>query len=552
MTSAPLELLLADATDLRPALDEGLPPEAAAAAQEDRRAPRRVDALTLEAPGADPNALPLQRWGVIAPEGPDGDAALDAIAPLLALREREQGAPAKRYRVRPDMDLCTSLEWKDEVLRDEDVPEAERPRYLLVLGDLDQVSADLQHVLANGSFVGRVHFAGDDGALDAARYHRYAEKVVAWADHPTGEEKPDALFFAARDRSRATAQGRALLVDPCHALATRARSNGDPLLAGAPVDVGDSAGSLLAAVKSPRPSVLLTLGHGLGLPGATPLTARRRQGALLLDEDSGDVLSADQVGPDPFLPGGFWFCVACFGAGTPRESTFYPWLSKLAEEGVYRERLSRVLACLPGSEGRPFLAALPQAMLAKRDGPLAIVAHLDLAWTYGFTDDGRFSQSRASRIWSSLRVAAEGHRAGVALDALMRAYREVNDELAYGYHAEEDARVWKRTYKVDPIKRGNAFMLRSDLRGYVLLGDPAVRLPLKGAAAARAPAAIPPGAEARGELEVARMEEAVVDLMKATETTNAIARRHKITREQLERWAREYRAAGRDRLAKLR
>jgi hypothetical protein len=78
---------------------------------------------------------------------------------------------------------------------------------------------------------------------------------------------------------------------------------------------------------------------------------------------------------------------------------------------------------------------------------------------------------------------ARGSRAGVALDALMRSYREVNDELLAGYHAEEDARVWKRPSPVDPMQRGSAFMLRNDLRGYVLLGDPAARLPLKGSQA---------------------------------------------------------------------
>lgn len=80
-------------------------------------------------------------------------------------------------------------------------------------------------------------------------------------------------------------------------------------------------------------------------------------------------------------------------------------------------------------------------------------------------------------------MAARGSRAGVALDALNRAYREVNDELASGYQAEEAARVWNRANPVDALTRGNAFMLRNDLRGYVLLGDPAARLPLAGSGA---------------------------------------------------------------------
>lgn len=139
-----------------------------------------------------------------------------------------------------------------------------------------------------------------------------------------------------------------------------------------------------------------------------------------------------------------------------------------------------MLASLPRDGERPFLAALPQAALRNPDGPLAVIGHLDLAWTYSFVDPARAAQSRASRIFSSLQSTARGSRAGVALDALMRSYREVNDELIAGYQAEADARALNRPSPVEPTHRSRAFMLRNDLRGYVLLGDPAARLPLTG------------------------------------------------------------------------
>src|SRR5262249_29169966 len=146
-----------------------------------------------------------QRWGVIAPEGPDGDRALEAISPLLALRASEQGAPVMEpYRVPPDMGLEQSSNWKNRVLRDERVPEAERPKYLLILGDLHQVSAELQQVLTNGSFVGRIHFADREGKVDPQGYESYAKKVVRWAAQPDPPDKPDALFFAAADGTEAT------------------------------------------------------------------------------------------------------------------------------------------------------------------------------------------------------------------------------------------------------------------------------------------------------------------------------------------------------------
>src|SRR5580704_14294320 len=142
-----LELLLADADERRPMLAEGLPEEAASLAPKPRQVPG--DALVREALDANPNDLPAQRWGVIAPDGPRGDRLLQAIEPLIRLREHEQGAPAYCYRVPGDLDVTAAAKWKDRVLYDEDVPQDERPKYLLILGDLDQVSIELQQVLAS-------------------------------------------------------------------------------------------------------------------------------------------------------------------------------------------------------------------------------------------------------------------------------------------------------------------------------------------------------------------------------------------------------------------
>ncbi|WP_437682085.1 transposase [Sorangium sp. So ce131] len=579
-----LELLLADAADLRPTLAAGLPEIAAGNAPRPEKTPRGVDALSLEMPDANPNDLALQRWSVIAPEGAAGDRALEAIAPLLRLREGEQGAKVAPYRVKPGMGMAEAARWKNDVLHDERVPEAERPRYLLLLGDLDEVSIELQHVLANGSFVGRLHVAGADGKPDLDGYAAYADKVVRWAVEPTGHEQPDALFFVADDGTDATRLGHSLLIEPCLFMAQRPGRRRFPAANVVQIPGADTAADFLGGVSAARPSVLLSVSHGLGRPRggwASPDHQRAFQGALVVGGPGGSdrLLTAEGVQSASFLPGGLWFCVACFGAGTPKESAFYPWLSLLAREGAF-SGVKRVLESLPSSDERPFLAALPQAALRNPKGPLAVIAHLDLAWTYGFTDPSRMTQSRASRIFSSVQAAARGSRAGVALDALMRSYREVNDELLSGYHAEEDARVWNRPSPVEPIKRSSAFMLRNDLRGYVLLGDPAARLPLKASGAqAQLPSTVsglehttaaPPekATPTRGLVgerssahesmptrtaghDPARREEAVIAVLRGDEAPRAIAERYGVSRAELDRWVEVYREAGRSAVGKL-
>jgi hypothetical protein len=213
------------------------------------------------------------------------------------------------------------------------------------------------------------------------------------------------------------------------------------------------------------------------------------------------LLDADRIRGKPFLPGGIWFFLACFGAGTPAVSAYHAWLSLLSQEGATRAKASAVLASLPSAGHRPFVAALPQAALANPEGPLAVIGHMDLAWTYGFSSAKNLNESRKSRIASSLEVFSRGSRAGVGLEALMRFYRETNDALMASYQMEADARAQGRPDQTDRKARGHLWMLRNDLRGYVLLGDPAARLPLRRGGVMNErndPAVMAPGASAEG------------------------------------------------------
>jgi hypothetical protein len=481
MNREALHLLLASAETQRPVLDTGLAAETAWNAPKPERLPRRIEVPSLEQPDAAPNDLSAQRWGVIAPEGDEGDALLHALEPLIRHREREQGAPVRRYRVPANMDADASVRWRDEVYRAEDVPQEERPKYLLLLGDPYQVSLELQHVLAHGAFVGRLHFAHPSGAPDLASHAAYGEKVLAFEKGATVGQAPDVLLYTAPDGSAATEWGHRLLMEPCREeLEKRWRTKRPGM--GLHVLSRERAGTeeLLRVAGEARAGVMLSLAHGLGAPArgwGSVEEQRALQGALALAP--GQVLSGDLLRDTPFLPGGMWFCLACFGAATPSKSMFHAWLSMLAQQGAQGTPLETVLKSLPKPGERPFLAALPQAALANPKGPLAVIGHSDLAWMFSFIDTEARARSRASRMLSVLDVLAKGSRAGVALDALMHFYRDVNDSLMADYQARQDALVYERPDPVEPRRHGYRWMLRNDLRGYLLLGDPAVRLPLE-------------------------------------------------------------------------
>jgi len=469
--------LLAEATTSRPVLEEGLAREATEQAPRPWSLPGRAEALLLDAPDAAPNDLALQRWGVVAPEGRDGDVLLEAIQPLMAYRSGQQSAPVKVYRVPRDLSAEAAMDWQTTVHQDLDVPELERPRYLLLLGDARQVSLALQQVLAHGAFVGRLHVGRDDGTAQPEGYASYADKVVRSEKRSDAPPSPRVLLYTAHDGTRATRQGHAALIQPClqRMRARWPRTRPGATFTELPHDGGVD--GLLQRAGEARSGLMLSVAHGLGRPPegwSSPEEQRRLQGALSLGP--GQTLTAERARSEPFLPGGVWFNVSCFGAATPAESVFHPWLTLLARAGAYQSPANEVLQHLPGPGEPPFLAALPQALLANPRGPLAVVGHADLTWTLGLLDADDPQTARPDRILSALETLANGSRAGVALDALLRFYRAVNERVLQQYQARESARAGGKKDPTHPTKLGLLWMLRNDLRGYLLLGDPAARL----------------------------------------------------------------------------
>jgi hypothetical protein len=338
----------------------------------------------------------------------------------------------------------------------------------LVLGDLNQVSLDLQQVLSSDTFVGRLAFDEDAG------YEAYVNKVLRWEREPTRDKQARMLVYTARDSTRATELGYQALIEP----GLKSCINRQQLGKFPEAEIrelsdtgGAPSGRLLEHAAQSIPSVLFSLSHGLGPPqNGWSSSARQRelQGALQLP--GGEFLTGADLASRPFLPGGVWFCFACFSAGTPARSAYAPWLRQLAET---TPEAAHILAMLPHSGQRPFIAALPQAALANPEGPLVVMGHVDLAWAYSFIDQG---ERRSSRFFEVLRALLEGHRAGPSFRSLLDSLYDVNSELTLLYRQEELERQARRPPSIDPLKQATLWMQRHDLENYVLLGDPAVRL----------------------------------------------------------------------------
>jgi hypothetical protein len=501
-------------------------------------------------PGGDPNSLRDQGWGVIAPIGEVGDRLLALARPLIDRRAADQDADVLMYRVPPDMTAVQATAWIDRKLVDNKKYE-QIPGYLLVLGRPDQVSFELQQVLASGFSVGRVGFDTDAG------YEAYVEKLVR-SERAPARGPARAVYFTARDGTPATELGRRLLMQPCIA---DARQDGE--LAAAEIaeieddDPARAADRLVEAAAGP--GVVFSCSHGAGAPSdgwGSPERRRALQGALCLGR--GRRLEAAALAKAPFVPGGVWLMFACFGAGTPAHSAYHHWLARLQAAGEHDADLAQVLASLPAEGEPPFLAALPQAALANPDGPLAVIGHLDLAWSYGFCDLDKMSRGeRHGRFHELVAQLVKGRRIGLALGgSLMRARNQVQNEIVI---ATDAAAADPAAQGEDPrLRLGHRWMVRQDLTGYIALGDPAARIAVpardrrraaepapvaevRTAVAASAPAAATSTASG---LTAEAIQAAVHDLLAGRATLDELATRHGATPAEVAEWRRVYTDAG--------
>lgn len=441
--------------------------------------------LTLDSPHLAPDNLSAQHWTVVVPRTDKGRASLDKLRPLVVRRAREQGKegdnvePLWVEESEAGMNTPEAIAW----VAKHHAPGPGRPLYLLLLGDLDEISLELQQVLQHDALVGRLCFD------DPQEYEAYAQKLLAIEASAQLPNQPALLLYTAQE-DEITRHAAQWLIQPLKThleqwLGSMARvaclepGAGRDLLKKMRAEAGPPEASEASATETPGAQIVFSVCHGQGRPIFEMYKPKFWQGALRLgggEQILGETFRqrAAQGRPSISAPlyGGIWMCVACFGAGTPRESAYHPWLAELVRYGQYSQPLSDVLANLPRSDERPFIADLPKALLAHPKGPIGFVGHVDLAWTYGYMGGERARDSRAHRFATPLWLWARGARLGVGFGALMQSYREANYLLTESYADSQASSVRALA------QRARLWITRNDLRSYILLGDPAARLQL--------------------------------------------------------------------------
>ena len=219
--------------------------------------------------------------------------------------------------------------------------------------------------------------------------------------------------------------------------------------------------------------------------------------------------------------------------------------------------------------GGGFTSGLAKAALANPDGPLGVIGHVDLAWTHCFDEvlgSGKDVKriNRASQFVGPIATLMQQQRVGAALLRLRIALREVTVAINSTYDAAKERGGASGYAIADAEALGNLWMLRQDLNQFVLLGDPAASFFLSpppkptvtellsstfgfGVASQQAE----PEPEPAGERLARQMESGLRELFFRDVSIERLAREFHVSVEELRRWERAYRSAGRDALANI-
>jgi len=416
--------------------------------------------------GVDPTDVGSSGWGIIMAHNAD-PAIKEALSELLEHRQQQTG---EKYREYFGPDGYRPGESKNKWLGRHGMGPGPAdpdkvPYYLLIVGDPETIPYRFQNQLDVQYAVGRLHF----DTLD--EYAAYARSVVQ--SETSGLALPkQATFFGVRTPSDpATELSADHMIKPLSTkMAKQAGWQINTLL-----EAQATKANLAGLINSGKtPTLLYTASHGMGFPNSD---ARQlpHQGALLCQDWPGlgkwkqpippdFYFSADDVSGDARLLGSMAFFFACYGAGTPRLDEFAQQATKQRTEIA----------------AQAFISHLPRRLLSHpKGGMLAVIGHVERAWGYSFMWDRAGEQ--LVPFESTLQSVMAGKPIGHALEYFNERYAEISSDLTVMI---EDFNFGG---KVDEVALAGMWTANNDARAYVIIGDPAVRLPLtdKPAAAQR-------------------------------------------------------------------
>ncbi len=413
--------------------------------------------------GVDPFDVKRAGWGIVFHRDEPAPVR-QALRALIDHRRRQVGDDA-RVKELDYLPGETATAWlaRHDVAWHNNEP-TRVPTYLLWVGSPERVAFDVTHEIDSDYSVGLLDFDTPD------EYARYGDSVIRYETAQSVTNGREAVFFATRHAfDDATMLSADWLVGPLvDGLPARGLTPPEPAVAPElgfrqqKLIAGDATRKalidILTAARS-RPSLLFTAGHGMVWPNGDPHQFAA-QGALLCQDWPGfggvsaeHYLAASDVPDTARLEGLITFHFACYGGGTPLHDVYE------VEQGQAPKPIAP----------RPFIAALPRRLLAHpAGGALACIAHVERAWGSSITGGVPSPQIRAFQ--RAIALLLTGKPVGAAVQEFNDLTATVSNVLT---------RVLAAAYQgqpVDDVELVSTWTQRNDAAGFIVIGDPAVRL----------------------------------------------------------------------------
>ena len=339
------------------------------------------------------------------------------------------------------------------------------PFYILLIGSPELIPFSFGHLLDVEYAVGRLHFD------NAAEYELYAQSVIEYESSTALPNAKQAVFFGTRhDSDEATKLSADHLVRPL--VEGNDTSDNKPIAEYGQFQskelwgVGATKQALFDVFHSPAntkpPAFLFTASHGMGFPLDHPKQLES-QGALLCQDWPGlghigpeHYFAASDLTNDARVHGMIAFHFACYGAGTPTFDRF------IYEPGEPPEPIA----------SKAFISALPKKLLShSKGGALAVIGHVERAWGYSIT--GTTSGPQLIPFQNTIGRLLRGEPIGLAMKDFNERYAALSTNLS---DLQDKINL---TYSISESTLVSTWIERNDAEGYVVLGDPAVRLRVK-------------------------------------------------------------------------
>jgi hypothetical protein len=398
-------------------------------------------------------------WAVVfAEDDPDRIAIAQALAPLLEHRREQTKVRFSRFTF--DVvagETAQSFLARNGASTRPGVTGEPMPYYLLIVGSPERISFQFQYGLDTHYAVGRLYFEGNDTVETLLMYARYARSVVDAESGTWALRREAVVFNPIPEADFASVIAHQELVTPL--LEGLRRPNVAPEgWDTTPVVKGLATRERLLQLLggSHRPSLLVAISKGREFSIDDPERQYDKQGAIVCVDWT--YVSAADIDESANLLGMIVFMAVPYGAGTPQFA--------VPIDGKRNQHAAR-----------DFVSRLAQRLLSHPNGgALAVIGNVDMFWSLFQRFDDSFSvqrwRSEGPETWlNALIRLMRGHTAGSAMEPFNTRYTQAASDLV-------DAILGGTS--IDDRATQRLMLEAVSVRNYIVLGDPAVRLPVDG------------------------------------------------------------------------